>query len=152
MDIWRSGRRQKWWGSFPIRCHHGPCQSYVDPPHTKVEEAGWGAPALKNRKSAVIAMILDRVLHGHHGTFSRSVEACGLLRAPHFGPNIPNGPASQGLPSPVPYCFGVFPFPFNNTVIVSSGIRKKTRTHHDALDNEKRIGQNTYLLSIILGL
>ena len=51
MDIWRSGRRQKWWGSFPIRCHHGPCQSYVDPPHTEVVVAGWGAPALCKPKS-----------------------------------------------------------------------------------------------------
>ena len=34
----------------------------------------------------------------------------------------------------------------------SSGFRKKSRTPHAVLDSEKRIGQNTYLLSIILGL
>ena len=34
----------------------------------------------------------------------------------------------------------------------ASGMRKKTRTHHAVLVSEKRIGQNTYLLSIILGL
>jgi hypothetical protein len=34
----------------------------------------------------------------------------------------------------------------------TSGWHKKTRRPHASLDNEKRIGQNTYLLSIILGL
>ena len=36
--------------------------------------------------------------------------------------------------------------------VFPSGYRKQTGGPHDALDNEKRIGQNTYLLSIVLGL